>query len=282
MLFRGTSKELEGSSEPSCSVHTAGTEGSSSHQLWRKPPILQVDCFLGAFQSHRDGLAAWLAAGARQAPAIIRASGLCLSRSMGVRRTHMEVVAAIDIPLDLVAVTSGSKGFEAVALGDPVALVVGPLLMLLVMTMVGVDDIGELANGAFHVRSMDLGIVQVGVLQLVLETVHQVGHGGGIRGCGSGGVESKATDGICATVTNVQEQRRRVEGGHATWEGYVDYGIFPAGKAKPLRVFAGVGPMSTVDHSWGMVRTEQVGSSDCVVGRDETRRDETRRGWTQR
>ena len=84
--------------------------------------------------------------------------------------THVEVVPAVDIPLDLVAIPLWGKRIEAMAVGNLVAFLVGTLLMLLIVTMVWVDDIGKLADGRLHVMSLDFGIVDAGILELFCQT----------------------------------------------------------------------------------------------------------------
>lgn len=51
----------------------------------------------------------------------------------------VEVVLAVDVPFDIVAVSFRSEGFEAMTLGDAVTFVVGGFLVLFVVAMVGID-----------------------------------------------------------------------------------------------------------------------------------------------
>ena len=107
---------------------------SAQEQLRRQPPVGDVDGLLCAFQGDTDG---------------------------------PEVIAAINVPFDLVSVSFGRKALEAVAVGYVASLLVRGLLVLFVVTMVGIDQVLELANAVFEVNSLDFGVVQMSVLEFV-------------------------------------------------------------------------------------------------------------------
>lgn len=87
----------------------------------------------------------------------------------------MKVISPIHIPLDLVPISLRRKRVESVRSRDLVPLRIRPLLVLLVVAVIGIDDIAELANLALHMKSLDLGILEVGVLELIPEAFHGVG-----------------------------------------------------------------------------------------------------------
>ena len=103
---------------------------SAQEEFGAQPPILNVDGLFGLLERDRDSV---------------------------------EVVAPIDVPLDLVAFSLRSKGFEAVGLGHLGPFVVGRLFMLLIVTVVWVDDVGELANFILEVESGNFGVVEMGI-----------------------------------------------------------------------------------------------------------------------
>lgn len=49
------------------------------------------------------------------------------------------------------------------ALCDPASLLICELLVLLVMAMVGVDDVSKFADFVFKVNGTDFGVVEIGV-----------------------------------------------------------------------------------------------------------------------
>lgn len=104
-------------------------------QLWAEPPIRNVDGLLRLLQSVGNG---------------------------------PEVVSAVDIPFHQVAVSFGCKAVEAMALGDLAPLGVGCFLVLLVMAMVGVEEVAELSNLVLEVYSFDMCASQLGVLKFLL------------------------------------------------------------------------------------------------------------------
>ena len=91
---------------------------SPQEELWTQPPILDVDDLLRLLQGDGYG---------------------------------PEVVPSIDVPLDLIPISFGSKGFETMALGDASALVVRHFLVLFVMAMIRIDKVSEFADLAFEV-----------------------------------------------------------------------------------------------------------------------------------
>lgn len=113
---------------------------TSQEELGADPPVFEVDNFLGPFEGHGDGV---------------------------------EVVAAIDVPLDVVTLTLRSIRLETVALGNSSTLGVSPLLVLLVVAVVSIDQILKLADAVLQVNGADLGIVQVGVFELVPQLAHE-------------------------------------------------------------------------------------------------------------
>lgn len=101
---------------------------STKEQLRTQPPVFDVDglfCFL-----QRDG-------------------------------DGVEVVLAIDVPLDLVPISFRSEGTKAMALCDTGPLLVGESLVLFIMAMVGVDDVAKLADLVLQVDCADLCVVEV-------------------------------------------------------------------------------------------------------------------------
>lgn len=121
----------------------------SQEQLRAQPPVFDVDGLLGFLQGDGNGV---------------------------------EVVLAIDVPLNLVAISFGGEGLEAMAVGDAGPLLVCELLVLLVMAMVGVDEIAELADFVLQVDGADFGIVEVcscceggGRLARMLPSLHYFG-----------------------------------------------------------------------------------------------------------
>lgn len=73
----------------------------------------------------------------------------------------MKIVLTVDIPLDLVSVSFGRKGIEAMAFGYAGSFLVGELLVLFVMAMVGIDEIAEFPDFIFEMDGADFGIVEV-------------------------------------------------------------------------------------------------------------------------
>lgn len=60
-----------------------------------------------------------------------------------------KVVQRIDVPLDAVPLANWREGLEPMRIGNPRALTVCLLLVRLVVTMIGVDDIVEFADLVF-------------------------------------------------------------------------------------------------------------------------------------
>jgi len=112
-----------------------GGEGrSAQEEFGRQPPVLDVDCFLCSFECYRDGV---------------------------------EVITAVDVPLDLVSVSLGRKTLEAMAFANSVSLLVGRLFVFFVVTVVGVNQVLPLADLVFCVNSLNLEVVEGGFLQLL-------------------------------------------------------------------------------------------------------------------
>ena len=112
-----------------------GGEGrSAQEEFGRQPPVLDVDCFLCSFECDRDGV---------------------------------EVVTAINVPLDLVTVSLGREALETMTFGNSVPLLVGRLFVFFVVTVVGVDQVLPLADLVFRVDGLDFEIVEGRFLQLL-------------------------------------------------------------------------------------------------------------------
>jgi len=101
---------------------------SPQKDFWTQPPIGNVNGLLCFLQSHRDGI---------------------------------EIVSAVDIPLDLVTFPLGRKRLEAVALRDGGTLPVGSLLVLFIVAMVWVYDVAEFADFTLEVARGGFDIVEV-------------------------------------------------------------------------------------------------------------------------
>lgn len=97
-------------------------------EFWTQPPVLDVDGLLGLLQGNGDGV---------------------------------EIVLSINIPLNLVAISLRGEGLKAVTLRYLGSLVVGGLFMLLVVTMVGIDEVRKLANLVLEMDGAYFGIVKM-------------------------------------------------------------------------------------------------------------------------
>lgn len=62
------------------------------------------------------------------------------------KSTYPKVVSAVDIPLDIVAITLGEEGLEPMGEADVCSLVVAGLFVGLVMAMLGIDQVLELSD----------------------------------------------------------------------------------------------------------------------------------------
>ena len=100
---------------------------STKEELGGQPPVLDVDRFFGVLDAYRYS---------------------------------PEVVSAIDIPFDLVVLTFGEEGLEAVAVTQSGTLPVGLLLMFFVMAMVGVKKITELSYLVLEMKCFNFGVIQ--------------------------------------------------------------------------------------------------------------------------
>ena len=85
----------------------------------------------------------------------------------------MEVVTAINVPLDLVTFALRRERLETVVFSDSSSLGVSQLLVLLVMAMVGIDQVLKFANAVLEVNGSNFGVVQVSVLELVSQLAHE-------------------------------------------------------------------------------------------------------------
>lgn len=74
----------------------------------------------------------------------------------------MKVVSAVNVPLDLVAVTLWGIRLEAMTLADLGAPSIDLLLMLLVVAMILIEKILEFAHSVFHVNCTNLVILDFG------------------------------------------------------------------------------------------------------------------------
>lgn len=99
---------------------------SPQEKLWTQPPVLDVDCLFGLLQ--RDG----------HCP---------------------KVISPVDIPLDLVAVSFWRERLKAVRFSNAGALFVCCLLIRFVVTMVGIDNVVELADFGLEVVETLFGFV---------------------------------------------------------------------------------------------------------------------------
>lgn len=86
--------------------------------------------------------------------------------------TYPEVVPGVDIPLNVVAIALRGERLESVAFCNRRALPICLLLVLLVVTVIGIDDIGKLAQVVLHVGGFDLGILQACGFELVAYASH--------------------------------------------------------------------------------------------------------------
>lgn len=101
--------------------------GSSQKQLWRQPPIGNINSLLCAIKSNGDS---------------------------------PHVIWRIDIPFNLVPIVLRSKGFESVRLGNGSAFTVYLLFVGFVMAMIWVEEILKLSNLVFEMWSFGFGVVQ--------------------------------------------------------------------------------------------------------------------------
>lgn len=113
---------------------------SAQKEFRREPPIGHVDGLFGSLESNTDG---------------------------------PEVISSVDIPLDSVSVSFRREAVEAVASRNAAPLLVGDLLVFFIVTVVGVDEVLELADPVFQVNRFDLEIVQACILHLVSHLVHR-------------------------------------------------------------------------------------------------------------
>ncbi len=103
---------------------------ASQEELGREPPVLDIDGLFGVFQADRDG---------------------------------PEVVTTIDIPFDLVVISLRKIGFEAMTVANSSSLLISGFFMFLVMSMIGIDNVLELAYLVLEMDGFDFGIVKFGV-----------------------------------------------------------------------------------------------------------------------
>jgi hypothetical protein len=77
------------------------------------------------------------------------------------RQRHWQewLTSSIDVPLDVVAHPLRRKRLEAVALCDARAFRIGFLFVLLIVTVIGVDEIPEFADFVLQVNSFHLCLV---------------------------------------------------------------------------------------------------------------------------
>lgn len=73
----------------------------------------------------------------------------------------MEVIPSVDVPLDLVSVSFWGEGLETVALCYACSLIIRQFLMLLIVAMIGVDEILEFADLGLEVVCFFLDFVEV-------------------------------------------------------------------------------------------------------------------------
>lgn len=112
----------------------SGEWRSAQEEFGRQPPVLDVDCLLCSFKCDRHGV---------------------------------EVVAAINVPLDFVSISFRRETLEAMAFANFCSLLVGSLLVLFVVTMVWVDQVLPLANLVLCMDGFHLDVVEGCLLQLL-------------------------------------------------------------------------------------------------------------------
>lgn len=83
--------------------------------------------------------------------------------------SYPEVISTIDVPLHHVVLPFWEVRVEAVALADTAALIVRCLLVLLVMAMIGIEDVGELSSLVFGVDNFDHGLLKLRAGKLALQ-----------------------------------------------------------------------------------------------------------------
>jgi hypothetical protein len=103
---------------------------TTQEELGREPPVLDIDGLFGVFKAHRDG---------------------------------PEVVTTIDIPFDLVVVSLGEKGIEVMTVANGSSLSISSFLVFLVMSVIGIDNVLELAYFVLEMDGFDFGVVKTRV-----------------------------------------------------------------------------------------------------------------------
>ena len=107
---------------------------STKEDLGRQPPVLDVDGFSGVLDAYRYG---------------------------------PEVVSTVYIPFDLVVLSLGKEGLEAMALTYSCALAIGLLLVFFVVAMVGIEKITELSDFVLEMKRLNFSVIQFRVCAFV-------------------------------------------------------------------------------------------------------------------
>jgi hypothetical protein len=82
---------------------------------------------------------------------------------------YPKVVPSIDIPLDNVSFSFRCKRLETMVVSDATSLIVRLLLVVLVMAMVGVEDVSELAHLVLYMGGFDERLLETAARKLALD-----------------------------------------------------------------------------------------------------------------
>jgi hypothetical protein len=85
----------------------------------------------------------------------------------------MEVVTAVNVPFDIVAIASRRERLETMFFSNSSPLGVSQLLVFLVVAMVRIDQVLKFADAVLEVYGSNLGVVQVGIFKLVSQLAHE-------------------------------------------------------------------------------------------------------------
>lgn len=107
---------------------------ATQKQLWREPPIFNVNCLFCALKGDAD----------------------C-----------PKVVSAVNVPFYFVAVALWCKALEAMGLGDLCALGVSLLFVLFIVSVIAVYQILESAKLVLEMDCLDFDVIESSLLELV-------------------------------------------------------------------------------------------------------------------
>jgi hypothetical protein len=107
---------------------------AAQEQLGREPPVLDIDGLFGVLQTNRHG---------------------------------PHIVAAIDIPFDVIVVALGEVRLKAMGFTNGGPLAISFLLVLLVVSMVSIDQVLELAHLALEMLRFDFDVMELGVSEFL-------------------------------------------------------------------------------------------------------------------